>query len=52
MRNPVIPVIIAMIVFGFFGIMSLAFVVQRCGPQGLLYGNGAVWVAASGVCDK
>ena len=34
------------------GMMSVTYVVSKCGAKGLLYGNGAVFVAASGECDN
>ena len=39
------------VIFILLSIGSLTFVVSKCGAKGLLYGNGAVMVAASGVCD-
>ena len=44
--------IVWMVFCAFAGIGTLFFVVSKCGAKGLLYGNGAVFVAASGVCDK
>jgi hypothetical protein len=41
-----------MVFCAFAGIASLFFVVSKCGAKGLFYGNGAVFVAASGVCDE
>jgi len=43
--------IVMMIVTLVVGLASVSFVVSKCGAKGLLYGNGAVIVAASGVCD-
>jgi hypothetical protein len=43
--------IFGVIIVILFGIGSLTFVVSKCGAKGLLYGSGAVMVAASGVCD-
>ena len=44
--------VMVMLVCGFAGIGTLFFVVSKCGVKGLLYGNGAVFIAASGMCDK
>jgi hypothetical protein len=53
-RNKIMPkmFIVWMVFCGFAGIATLFFVVSKCGAKGLLYGNGAVYVAASGMCDK
>lgn len=46
-------IFIVWIVFcAFAGIASLSFVVSKCGAKGLFYGNGAVFIAASGMCDE
>ena len=41
-----------MIVCMFVGIMSLTFVVSKCGAKGLLFGSAAFGVAATGMCDE
>jgi len=45
-------VIAAAVIVVILGVMSTVFVVDRCGAKGLLFGQGAVLVAASGVCDE
>jgi hypothetical protein len=45
-------IVVLMVVFGLAGIASLFFVVSKCGAKGLFYGNGAVYIAASGMCDE
>lgn len=44
--------IIAAVVMLFVGIGTTVFVVSKCGAKGLLFGNGAFMVAASGMCDE
>jgi hypothetical protein len=44
--------IVLMVVTAIGGIASLFFVVDKCGAKGFMYGNGAVYAAASGACDK
>jgi hypothetical protein len=44
--------IAALVVTFVMGVASLGYVVSKCGAKGLLYGNGAVIVAATGMCDK
>jgi hypothetical protein len=39
------------VIFILLGIVSLTLVVSKCGAKGLLYGNGAIIVAASGACN-
>lgn len=34
------------------GIMSLTFVVSKCGAKGLLFGSAAFGVAATGMCNE
>ncbi len=43
--------IVLMVVGAIVGIASLSFVVSKCGAKGLMYGNAAVYIAASGLCD-
>jgi|TARA_R110000851_G_scaffold119714_2_gene247588 hypothetical protein len=43
--------IFGVVILVLLGIGSLTFVVSKCGAKGLLYGNGAMIVAASGACD-
>ena len=35
-----------------FGGLSMVYVVEKCGPKGLLFGKNAVTIAAMGFCDK
>lgn len=44
--------IILIVVFAILGIGTMGFVLDKCGPKGLLLGNGAFAAAAMGMCDE